>query len=223
MTSSYAADMPVKAPMAPAAVSNWSGCYGGIQGSYGLGHTTPYDPVLATNWSNEISFDGFMGGATLGCNYQVNSWVFGIEGDWSWGSIKGRENDLLNPAFFDVQVKERSLGTLRARIGYAINNNALLYATGGGAWSDVKFSFPCIAACNNFSATKTVSGYTIGAGLEYAFARNWSVKGEWLYVDFGKPRFNARDEVLGTLTDPADVRLRQNIFRLGLNYRFWSY
>jgi outer membrane immunogenic protein len=214
-----AADMPVKA--APIAVPfSWTGCYIGAQAGYKFGNTTPFDPnVGGGDWSRNINFTGFIGGGTVGCNYQINAWVIGAEGDWSWGSVKGSSTDLFNPAFFNVEVKERSLGTLRARVGYTWNQT-LLYVTGGGAWSNVRFSFPCIAVCQDFTASKTVSGYTIGAGLEYGFNRHWSVKGEWLYVDFGTPQFIATNVVTGVATDPANVRLRQNLLRAGVNYRF---
>jgi outer membrane immunogenic protein len=215
--------MPVKAtPMAAPAYS-WTGCYIGAQGAYKFGDTTPYNPAAGANWTNNFDFNGFVGGGTVGCNYQINAWVVGVEGDWGWGSVKGTTSDLLNPATFNTEINERSLGTIRGRVGYAWNN-VLLFVTGGGAWSSVKFSFPCIAAgCQDFDATKTVSGYTIGAGLEYGFIgswSHWSVKGEWLYVDFGTPQFIATNVVTGVATDPANVRLRQNLLRIGLNYRF---
>jgi opacity protein-like surface antigen len=140
-----------------------------------------------------ISMD-FLGGGTLGCNYQMNSWVFGIEGDGSWGSVKGSSIDLQNTRDYNTVLEKRWLATARARVGYAWDRT-LFYVTGGGAWAGAKFSFPChtgaIAGCLLYTTSKTVSGWTIGAGLEYGLTNNWTVKGEWLYVDFGTPSFTA--------------------------------
>lgn len=221
-----AADMPRKAPVykaAPVAVFNWTGCYIGAQGAYKFGNTQPTDPVNGANWTDNFRFSGFIGGGTLGCNYQTGAWVFGVEGDGSWGTVKGNSIDLQNPTVFDTELKERWLATARARVGYSWDR-ALVYVTGGGAWAGTTFSFPClgpIPGCALFTTSKTVSGWTVGLGLEYALVNNWTLKGEWLYVDFGTPTFIAASVATGIQTDPANVRLHQNLVRIGLNYKFW--
>ena len=221
-----AADMPTKAPIVRAPVVapfTWTGCYAGIQGGYKFGSTTPHDPISGNDWTTKFNFNGFVGGGTLGCNYQVGTWVFGVEGDGSWASVKGSSLDLQNPASYDLTLEERWLATARARVGYTWDRT-LLYVTGGGAWAGGRLSFAChagAAGCLLYTTDKTVSGWTIGAGLEYALTNNWTVKGEWLYVDFGTPSFTAVSVQTGILTDPADTRLHQNIVRLGLNYKFW--
>jgi outer membrane immunogenic protein len=124
------------------------------------------------------------------------------------------------------------LFTARPRLGYAFNDNLLLYVTGGLAMTDLKYNATYSDQFGSISAgaiSGPRTGWTIGAGLEYALLRNWSVKLEYLYTDFGtgstsgvpNATFNATC-VAGTgcanpFTDKAD--LKTNIVRLGLNYK----
>ena len=95
-------------------------------------------------------------------------------------------------------------GTLRARIGYAINN-VMLYGTGGLAYGDLKGEF------FGLSENKTLVGWTAGAGIEYAFTQNWSAKLEYLYMDLASRTYS----VTG-----VDNGLHSNFLRLGVNYHF---
>ena len=83
------------------------------------------------------------------------------------------------------------------------------YITGGAAFGDVKASSPF------GDASKTMIGWTAGAGLEYAMWSNWSVKAEYLYVDLGS--FDC-GITCGATTD--DVTFKANVVRAGINYRF---
>jgi outer membrane immunogenic protein len=101
------------------------------------------------------------------------------------------------------------MGTARGRLGYAGWNNLLPYITGGAAFGNIKATAPGV------SVTKTNVGWTAGAGLEYAFLGAWSAKVEYLYADLGKVTCGATDCGVDT-----DVKLKANLVRVGLNYRF---
>ena len=76
------------------------------------------------------------------------------------------------------------LATFRGRIGYAFDR-WLPYITGGGAYGNVKATVSVPIAGLSASASNNQFGWTVGAGLEYAFLGNWTAKIEYLYVDLG--------------------------------------
>ncbi|MFM1816080.1 MAG: hypothetical protein RLZ98_2775 [Pseudomonadota bacterium] len=138
--------------------------------------------------------DGLIGGATLGYNIQAGQLVWGVETDISASDISG-------PIALDW------LWTLRGRLGIPLGGSIMPYVTGGLAVGDVSADF------GGFTETQTNTGWTIGGGLEVALAPNWTLKGEYLYVDLGDVDVPA----LVTTTIPADDI---HIVRAGLNIRF---
>jgi outer membrane immunogenic protein len=145
--------------------------------------------------------------------------VFGIEDDISWVNKKGSAPDL--PPFSINAVsttQENWLDTLRGRIGFAWDRT-LIYATGGAAFAGAEVTVCALAGC--LSESNSVTGWTAGGGVEYAFLSDWSVKIEYLYADFGSPQFFNPPIRLGAGTVVTrDVRLTDNIVRAGVNYRF---
>lgn len=216
-----AADMPVKAPIAPAPiVYNWTGFYiGGHIG--GARASTQYtDPLAAAGVRNTFNTDpdGFIGGGQLGFNYQSGSWVFGVEGDISWANVSGSASGPVTPpagSILDTDVKW--LATLTGRVGYAWNR-WLLYVKGGAAWMSVDHSFSNVGppAFTNV-VSDTHSGWIVGAGVEWAFAGNWSAKLEYNYMDFGTDTLTFPG--LG-VAFPLDVDQQVHAVKLGVNYRF---
>jgi outer membrane immunogenic protein len=228
VNAASAADMAVKAPpvVAPV-VFTWTGCYIGIEGgvksarnraNYGVNTLVP--PIaLGTPASPDFDFTGGLVGGTVGCNYQVGNWVFGVEGDGSWTSGSGDVPETLFAARgFRIRSEERWLATYRGRIGYTFTPNWLVYVTGGGASTSIRFSNYNVFSGASDNQTNTLTGWTAGAGMEYAFNNHWSVKGEALYIDYGRTSFF-------TPTAPVavgvfDLRLTEIVGRVGLNYRF---
>jgi outer membrane immunogenic protein len=187
-------EYPVKAPVVRA--FDWSGFYVGVNGGYGWG-TSRYDfPGV----SNRFDVNGGMAGGTVGYNYQFGQTVFGIEGDFDWQNVKGSAACVAGLC----QTKADWLATVRGRLGYAVDR-FMPYVTAGAAFADVKATVPAAAQ----SDTRT--GWTVGGGAEYAFAPNWTVKAEYLYVDLGKFTCN----VCG-----SNVKFNENVVRAGLNYKF---
>src|SRR5258706_14826603 len=98
ISAATAADMAVKArPIPVVAPYSWTGCYVGVEGggswgrdrsvSNGTNNGVANGTLGALKTASDIS--GGLVGGTLGCNYQVNQWVFGIEGDGSWSDERG--------------------------------------------------------------------------------------------------------------------------------------
>jgi len=208
-----AADIPprpyAKAPAytAPAVVYNWTGFYIG-------GHV---GGAFAGDNSLLSSDARFMGGVQGGFDYQFSqSWVFGAEAQYSW--LPSHNNGVLFPAGTLVTGSNNSqLGSVTGRLGYTWGP-ALLYAKGGYAWRDSNNIGVTIAGTPQAFTTSgnRKDGYTVGAGLEYMFAPNWSAKAEYQYYDFGSTTITAGPpEVVG-----ARFRNDEHTIKAGLNYRF---
>jgi outer membrane immunogenic protein len=187
--------------------------------------------------------DGFTGGIQVGYNRQVGDAVFGIEADFNAFNLRGSVGDTV-PAPFSVNglptetlrasLDTEWLATVRARAGVTLAPRLLGYVTGGLALTEVnvKNSFslndPVFPESGSSSHSSTRAGWTIGAGFEYALGGNWSLKGEYLYMDFGSvstkstispaPELVDQGVVPNTLGTSAD--LTAQIVRAGLNYKF---
>ncbi|GLH75314.1 membrane protein [Bradyrhizobium sp. SSBR45G] len=224
VTCAQAADLPLKAAATPpsAASFSWTGCFVGGQ----LGAAISDDKIRS---SGDFSSVGAAAGGQIGCDYQLASpWVIGIEGRASWLGLKsdtpGRLTDLNTgltvPTHFTV--RNDLLASATARLGYGFASGWLGYARGGAAWtrekSDIVFTLPGRPTFDP-RGTRTVTGWTAGAGVEWAFAQHWSVNFEYNYYSFGDNAFR--------LTDPASnafatgsLKDRINEVHVGLNYRF---
>jgi outer membrane immunogenic protein len=230
-----AADMALKAPPAPVVVPyTWTGCYVGIEGGGSWGRSRSVSNGTSNGVDNGTAgalktagdISGGLVGGTLGCNYQWNRWVFGIEGDGSWSDQTGGSN-LVTPPFnpnFREDVSQSYIATIRGRIGFTVTPTVLLYGTAGGAFADLKIhEFDPTAAAgtpNSIGATETQSftGWTAGAGVEWGFAPSWSAKFEYLYMDLGSKGF-FQNTATGCCTFQS-THLTDNIVRAGINYRF---
>jgi len=207
-----AADMPTKAPMAPAMVApiwNWTGFYVGIEGGGGWGRTNQVDTAGTT--TNPYNQNGALVGGTIGYNWQMTNWVLGVEADWSWANINGAVAVPVCAApgcFTNLQ----SFGTGRARLGYAWDR-WLVYATGGAAWGHIKVGQDSCAGALTICGTRDQLGWTVGGGVEAYVVPKWSVKVEYLYADFGNP-------VYYTPVIPVSATEKVNIIRGGINYHF---
>jgi outer membrane immunogenic protein len=207
-----AADLPQKAPAfipAPAPVLSWAGFY--IGGNIGYGFGTAEATQGRVTASEEI--DGIVGGAQIGYNFQWGSpFVLGIEADIQ-GTDQSRETAVgtnLGRVTFRDQLTW--FGTVRARLGYA-PGPWLFYVTGGLAYgefdSDVTFR-----GVTTTLASEIRTGWTVGGGVEWMFAPQWSAKLEYLYIDTGD--FDTTVPGLG----PVTARLTDNVVRVGVNYHF---
>lgn len=244
---------PVKAPIAPVQVFSWTGFYIGANVGFG-GDKFDYPfsatqrqlqaeaPALVTSTAGKFSLtsSGFFGGGQVGYNYQFsNRFVTGIEADIQWSDIKGRfegnqtlnNNGVVSSATFGTGSQVEWFGTVRGRLGYAWDR-LFLYGTGGGAYGQVNTSGNftltgpngVIGQVATASTGSTQWGWTAGAGLEYAFAPQWSFKTEYLYVDLGRSRLaatNVNDVANGFFASSLlEVETRFHTMKAGVNYRF---
>jgi outer membrane immunogenic protein len=217
-TSASAADLPAavytKAPVV-APIYNWTGFYVGANGGYGWGNTSEYGVVSG----NGVSFGtsgGFAGGQA-GYNWQVGSWVLGVEADGDWANIAATA-PCSNPAF-SCYSNTDALASFLGRVGWAVGP-ALFYGTGGLGYANTHYSQ--LAAGAPFPGTTGVFntdrwGYAVGVGLEYGFTPNWSARIEYLHYGF-----DSVNSPLGTLglLQPVALGLRIDTIEIGINYRW---
>jgi len=226
----YAADMPLKAAPPPVPAYTWTGCYAGfnVGGNFGRTKTslgenrfsslpTPVMVAPGTQAGNGIGQDGVIGGAQVGCNYQVGAWVLGAEGDFDATNADGQESVPLFPQVA-LRTTESWLATARARVGYAITDRWLGYVTAGGAWTRLEVNPFVRGTDRSLTQTKTIDGWTVGLGTEYALDQNWSIKGELLYVNFGTKDFFSPT---GPLNTGLVIKQDNYVGRVGVNYKFW--
>lgn len=224
--SALAADLPRSspppAPVHAVPIFTWQGFYVGLQAGYqwgrtkgGLSPAAGPPPLIPYNYRTT----GFVGGIHAGYNFQHNSLVYGVEADIEWSGVKGRQIFPFTPVgaaniAFSHRTQERWQGSLRARLGVAFDK-ALLYATGGLAYNNRRYTFGPVATPSLFAHTAGTWGWTIGAGLEYALDNNWSVRGEYRFSQYsGKTSVfpgNIRDRV---------GKYQTHTVRIGVSYRF---
>lgn len=222
-TNASAADLPPypqEAPVVRAPVYGWQGAYVGLAGGGSWGRSKHVDRVTGLDDTPAFNVNGGMFGATAGYNWQLTGWIFGAEGDLSWTAQKGSSHDsgpAGNPDFSSF-TKMQWLGTLRGRLGYT-PGNLLLYATAGYAVAGVEAGIKSTATGTVFdSASASRSGWTVGAGAEWAFGPAWSAKAEYLYVKLGDSGFSATN--LGPAFDRSHVSLDDHVVRIGINHYF---
>jgi outer membrane immunogenic protein len=184
----------------------------------------------------------FVGGVHAGYNWQVSpSWVVGIEADWSWTDAEASFDRPWVSIVAGVGVRPGTvtsmsigldwLATARGRIGYLITPTALLYFTGGAALADVAYSAsatnePPSTYIASTSFKKTVGGYVLGGGIEWALWSRWSLRTEYLFyrlnTDNGVATFNIGS---GAFPPPLGTGFAWNdtdihALRFGASYRF---
>ena len=146
--------------------------------------------------NNAAKPSGFTGGVQGGYNWQSGPLVLGLEADIQAGGA--------NDTFAAWKFSNPWFGTVRGRLGYALNN-VLFYGTGGLAFGERR------AESLGLSESHTNAGWTLGAGAEMGLAQNWTAKIEYLYVDLSDSRFAITGMPNGA---------RFGLVRLGVNYRF---
>jgi outer membrane immunogenic protein len=201
---------PVVAPI------SWTGCYlGGSVG--GAWSRTSYSEGPGDDDGGNTG-SSFVGGGQIGCDYQAGQWVFGAQGMFDWGAIKGNYvvplDDADDPGTgFRVFNNNKWLATATGRIGYAIQPALLLYGKGGAAWTSINISTADPTAAETALATDNRFGWTFGAGLEYMFAPNWSVFAEYDYLGFGTKTVTGNGLAV-------DVKQDVQVALVGVNWHF---
>jgi outer membrane immunogenic protein len=254
----YAADLPLPRPLPspgayfPPPVTDWGGLYIGANGGYGFGNSNwgdgnnPGNTLLpggttpsSGGSTGNFGISGLLLGGTVGANFQASALVLGVEADLDWSRIKGSVTIPFcslpvsaTAAGSTCETKNDWLGTARARFGYAADR-VLFYGTAGAAFGDVQAGLTGAGAAGFAPASGTFQGitkfgWTAGAGVEVAFAPNWSAKVEYLFIDLPQgQRCNLQaacgvDAIRFTGITPASdsIKFTTNVVRFGVNYRF---
>jgi len=188
-----------KAPAAAVAINTWTGFYIGAMGGY-----------AQENSSGIGQLKGGFAGGTAGYNWQTGNFVLGIEADAAWSDIGATVGF---PPIIAASYKIRDTGTVRGRIGYAVNQ-VLFYGTGGYAWADSRLSATVLGL--TIADTRFNSGWTAGAGVEVMFAPKWSVKAEYLYKSFDSQTY-----FTGIVPGGVPVgKINLHTGQVGVNYHF---
>ncbi|MBS9720611.1 porin family protein [Tianweitania sp. BSSL-BM11] len=197
-SSAFAADIITDyQPTVPVAVEtayDWSGVYLGVQGGY------VWTSVDLPGGFGSEDFDGAALGGLFGWNFQQGNVVFGVEGDVSY---TWNENDY-GVGIGSVEIGTDWQGSVRGRLGYAFDRT-LVYATGGLAITNAYIDGLGI------DESETLTGWTVGGGVEHAFTNNWTARVEYRYSDYGSEDFG-----LGL----GDFDIDEHTVRAGLSYKF---
>ena len=222
-----AADLPARttAPPVPVPVFTWSGLYagaslGGLMARSKVDELTYYGtaagfPMTSANGT------GVIASLNLGYNIQVGNIVTGVEADLGWTSARARGSEFVSGEYNFIRVDYSTLGSLRARLGYAFDR-VLVYGTGGLAIANIKSvgDHQYLPGATTYDGIATHNGirtgWIIGGGLEYAVTQNYSLKAEALYQDLG----NVVSGVASSGCRFGFKKTTSTVVRAGVNYKF---
>jgi outer membrane immunogenic protein len=202
-TAAMAADLAAPVPV----VYDWTGFYLGLNAGAAWDNSS-FEIDNGTVFSLDDDGAAFTGGVEAGYNWQMDSFVMGVETDFNYLGFH-EDRDFGGAASIDF--KENWFGTLRGRLGFAADN-LLFYGTGGLAYGNAK-----VEACNGLvcdSESNVNWGWTVGGGAQYAFNQNWILGAEYLYVDLGSP-----DVSCGALCN-GDADVAFSVVRAKLDIKF---
>jgi outer membrane immunogenic protein len=220
-----AADMAVKArPVVAPLMYNWTGCYigGNAGGGWSRMDTTRatqdnFGPAPA-NYGRETD-NGFIGGGQAGCDFQTGNLVFGVQGQFDFGDIKGRHALTDFPTFSETN-SLKSVITATGRFGYLFTPGLLGYGKVGVAFLRDRNQVFAPNGTLLESASFTLPGMTAGGGLEWMFTPNWSVFAEYNYMwieDVSGQHFNPTPGFVGEV---LNVKQTVQTALVGVNYKF---
>lgn len=220
-----------------AATDLWSGFYLGAQAGYL--QSTGSDTDLCLSFTGvgtecfsdddgfdlgDFSSDGITVGGYVGYNYRMDSIVMGLEGELNWDNAEGNNGTL------GINTSNNWDAAIRARLGFIVDERAMLYVTGGASWLNTELD-PSIgigvAAIPDYDYgdSSTEFGWVLGAGAEFFMTEHLSVKAEYLHGWYGDA-----DLDLATATDGVDTltyytkqNLQTNVVRAGIAYHFGGF
>lgn len=202
---------------------NWSGFYVGAQVGYGWSHADfSGSPAIPSGDHDE---NGFVGGVHVGHDWQAGSFVYGVLADVDYVNVDefnlngvtaaqppfgGKEEDYA----YDVDW----LATARVRAGFLPTDRILVYGTGGLAVAGIETSGRRETLGRPFTdeGSDVEIGGVIGAGVEFALAKNWSVKTEYLHYDFNTATIDVG------LPDNPRFDPSMDTVKVGFSFRFGS-
>jgi outer membrane immunogenic protein len=210
---------------------DWSGIYAGGFGEYSGGQstqndngfrpktkktpvtppptTTPPPPPIIVAADGRYGLSGGIGGGFVGYNYQVQQFVFGVEGDVGAGSITGSSASC-GTVPHTCSTRINALADVRGRLGYAVGS-FLPFVAGGAAFANIHANDYLYGGAGGAWRT----GYTVGAGLEYKFSPRIALRVEYLHARFdSQALFNIARNV------PERIGATNEIVRAGVSFYF---
>ena len=223
MAADLAARPYTKAPPPAVALYDWTGFYLGANGGYGSSREC-FDSVgfvgapTAPIPDNCGNVKGWLAGGQAGYRWQTSAWVLGVEAQGDWANLTGSAPSTL-VAGVTSAVKIDGVGLLTAQIGYAWNN-VLVYVKGGAAVTSNKYT-TLVGGAVFSSASETRWGGTVGTGIEFGFAPNWSVSLEYDHLFMGSRDITFPDPAAPVALFPVE-RIHQDtdLGFVKVNYRF---
>ncbi len=163
--------------------------------------------------------------------------MVGVETDIQFSRYQGSAVATPSPVGFvpfTTQVTEQSdwFGTLRARLGFLVTPNVLVYGTGGLAYGQADTNFNTVATgftltscpsfftCASGQASDIRTGWAAGGGVEWMLAPHWTLRGEYLYIDLGSQSVTAGTVLPSVFAFDASSTYHENIARAALNFGF---
>jgi outer membrane immunogenic protein len=227
----------VAVPAAPG--TNWTGAYIGAQGGYGWGQTQWPDVfgVVAPGGSlPRFDNSGWLAGGTIGVNAQSGRFVFGVEGEILATGIKGSRSGSIDvgAAVFNTTFTSKIdwLALATARAGFVVGDKWMLYGKGGLAIAEERHTATAavtiIATSIDYAGKAVHTGAVVGAGGEYAFAPNWSIKAEYDYIKMFAQQVQLQGTGVGgpfgagIALNATATKITQNLHlvKFGVNYHF---
>ena len=215
----YKAPPPVMSPL-----YNWSGFYAGINGGWGTSHNcwtrtaTAGAAILPASEGCHDADGGTVGGQ-IGYRWQSSNFVFGLEAQGNWADFRGSNASLLFGGIATNRTKIDAFGLFTGQVGYAWNN-VLAYVKGGAAVTDNRYEGLATVSglVTDTAGSDTRWGGTVGAGIEYGFAPNWSFAVEYDHLFMGKN--NYAFTTAGLATRNEDIKQDADLVTVRVNYRF---
>jgi outer membrane immunogenic protein len=242
-----AADLAVRKPppvaVPPPPPFSWTGCFIGVHGGWGWGrknvdeaeHFRSFFFDFDATGSGRVDTSGALFGGQVGCDYQLRYGVIGIQGDIAAADINGFNRDPFDPndPTEVLRAKQDAIASVTGRIGWAGWQQTLWYFKGGAAWSHDRWDLsasdinqePFFADFGTSVVNQSRSGWTVGAGVEWAFLPNWSAFVEWDHYDFGRKNLVSNTGCFINCSFVSDevlmhVKQRLETVKIGVNYRF---
>lgn len=214
-------------PPPPVTIYNWSGFYlgGQVGGAFSDSSWSTDATVNGVFVPVDHSKDNWIAGGQVGYRQQWGNWVLGVEGMWSATDLKTFEisSNLVNLGFPDRfrGTKIDQIYSVTGQVGYAWDR-WLGYAKGGWAGASVDLSTLNGITGTTSSVSGNASGWTIGAGIEYAFAPNWSLAVEYNFYDLSMgDKFTTQTNGASATYTGFDTQVHTVMGRL--NYTFnWA-
>ncbi len=199
MNAANAADVIMEEPPAPMPVeelpvASWAGPYVGLSAGYGFGGESEDE-----SFGNSIDTDGFVGGAFAGYNWETGGIVAGVEGDVGYSGVEGENAG--------TEVESGVEGSLRARLGYVVTPDVLLYTTAGGAAKQMEVTEGGVSDDN------TMVGWTAGVGTDVKITEQVFGRVEYRYTDYGSEEFT-------TAGGSGDVDAKDHRITFGVGMKF---